>query len=678
MTLDDQLSPGINKGISAMKSMTVAAAAVGAAVVAATAIMAKAAGEALKFADTLDNQAKATNLSAEGLQVFNQAAEQAGQSSASITTAVQRLQRGIIEGTSQTNEAFQKLGVNVEELKRLAPEQQFRLILSEIGKLPNPTDRAATSMILLGRSGANLQALAGDAIPKLEARMRSLGLVVDNDTVASMDRLEEQIDFLTRVGQSLWRNFGVGIASSEGLTFATEQLTQILGQLNVWVQANSEEIGQWVNGGILAAAKAVEFTLKFVGAFIAGLGMLGGVLPKLDLAFLNWYKTLLESPIAKFIPGVQSLRENMVSYADEMIAGAQANLEFFAGVEQTGTNLFVASEAVADFQANLLQHIETSASAKEVQDSYNISMQESNEAMDAAKEKTEMLTALNVGLQEELLRNTESFFNYKDATITAMEELGEVVPTEFTAITETMTAGVGDLEGAVTSAFQRMGLTSRTELQMLAEQAVKDYETIRASGEATEEALEQANKKKNEAILALEETTSIARVEYLNLALNSVGQLLGAFGAKNKAAAIAKATIDGWLHVQRTIATIPWPLSIPAGIAAAAIAAINVGKIASQPAGYQIGTPNLDFENFGIESMVRVHGEEAIIPRNRTNVFAGEVASGIIPALLNLERRGGGGSEDPVLMELKLIRNELEGQPLSTSRLVAEAVSKIQ
>jgi hypothetical protein len=110
-------------------------------------------------------------------------------------------------------------------------------------------------------------------------------------------------------------------------------------------------------------------------------------------------------------------------------------------------------------------------------------------------------------------------------------------------------------------------------------------------------------------------------------ALAGSSQILGQFAVKNKAAAIAKATIDTLLAVQRTFAQLGWPAGLVGMAVAAAMGAINVARIAAQPATFQEGTKRLDFEEFGPVSVNLLHGREAIIPQGQGHMLAREIAS---------------------------------------------------
>jgi len=53
---------------------------------------------------------------------------------------------------------------------------------------------------------------------------------------------------------------------------------------------------------------------------------------------------------------------------------------------------------------------------------------------------------------------------------------------------------------------------------------------------------------------------------------------------------------------------------------------MQLAKIKSQDSGHRTGTPGLDFKNFGTETRTTLHGQEAVIPRGKGHVLAGEIA----------------------------------------------------
>lgn len=122
-------------------------------------------------------------------------------------------------------------------------------------------------------------------------------------------------------------------------------------------------------------------------------------------------------------------------------------------------------------------------------------------------------------------------------------------------------------------------------------------------------------------------------------------QSFGELGSKFKALAIAGAIIATYSSIAKALAFYVWPFNLVAAAGAAAAGFANVNKIRSSEPGFQEGTPRLDFQNFGNESRVAVHGREAIIPRGGGHQLAGEIASGL----------GGVGGNADVVNALKRI-----------------------
>jgi hypothetical protein len=343
--------------INVLPALGVSAGVVSAGLAGMGAAASAAASKMLGLSDALDNQAKATQAGVESLQVFNLGAEQAGASAESITGAIQRLQKSIGEGTKITDAAFARLGLSVGELKALRPEDQFRLVFEQLGTIPDAATKAATSMALLGKSGANLLALSGDTLPKLEQRMRDLGLVIDSEAVAAADRLEEQLDFLQRVAGATWTQLGAGITSSQGLSIAVSELTDLLGQLNTFVVQNRSEIGSWVTAGILTAASAIQSTLTVVGAFVTGIGILGETVLHVEKTFVDWSVTLLKNPLSSLIPGIGIFREQMLSVAESLSKNIGEGEAFFQGIQKVGIGIDQTGQKVGEFRQEILAQI---------------------------------------------------------------------------------------------------------------------------------------------------------------------------------------------------------------------------------------------------------------------------------------------------------------------------------
>ena len=150
--------------------------------------------------------------------------------------------------------------------------------------------------------------------------------------------------------------------------------------------------------------------------------------------------------------------------------------------------------------------------------------------------------------------------------------------------------------------------------------------------------------------------TALQRYQAISSAASS--SLRSIFG-ENKSAAIAEAIINTASAVISSFTSaggFPWGL-IPAAMMAAA-GVVQIQRIRSQS--FATGTPGLDFQNFGSQSLTALHHEEAVIPRGGGHLLAGEIAAAMPD------------SNNAVLGE---IREELRDLPFTLTRAWKNALA---
>ena len=69
---------------------------------------------------------------------------------------MQKALSGLNEQGEPTNKWFEKLNLRIEDLQKLSPEQQFKVISKAIANLESPAQRTAASMGIFGRAGASM------------------------------------------------------------------------------------------------------------------------------------------------------------------------------------------------------------------------------------------------------------------------------------------------------------------------------------------------------------------------------------------------------------------------------------------------------------------------------------------------------------------------------------------
>lgn len=236
-------------------------AAVGAAAAAALAIVGAAGVAAV--ANLLDVGGRFTDLHAQtgvavqDLQEFAFAGKLAGGvAGEDIAKGMQKLQREMVEGSGKTRAALQAIGLSMDELKEKSAGDQLEAVLKNVSQIADPAQRTAVAVELLGKSGAALIPL-GANFDQVRQRAQDLGVIMRDDVIGAADDLGDSIDTLGMTTQGLGNNFAAAVVTSGPLHTLIEGLTDIIGQLSVWVRENEAAIRGWVDGGVILLANAL-------------------------------------------------------------------------------------------------------------------------------------------------------------------------------------------------------------------------------------------------------------------------------------------------------------------------------------------------------------------------------------------------------------------------------------
>lgn len=192
-----------------------------------------------------------TGLSVESLSELKYAAEQSETSLGAVAAAIRGMQRAITNaagGNTKAIAAFSELGVSIEELQRLSPQQQFERIAKAVAAVRDPTLRAGLAMKVFGRSGGEILGLAAN-FDALQARFEKLGLTISTETAKAADDFGDSLTDMKFVAQAVAVNIGGALAPE--LTKLAEKLAQSSKGIIEWVKNNRSAV---VVAGELAAA----------------------------------------------------------------------------------------------------------------------------------------------------------------------------------------------------------------------------------------------------------------------------------------------------------------------------------------------------------------------------------------------------------------------------------------
>lgn len=206
--------------------------------------------------DALVDQSRGLGVSVGDLRVFQHALGEVGNVDAEKTIgALQKLRKAIGEIASGGNASgaavFEKMGLDIKELQRQNPIDQFMQIKDALGSIGNLSEKAAVAQTLFGKSAADLLPALMTGKGEIEASMRSaelLGIAFDD---AGSGGVAEMNDAIARVGLVI-----EGIAGQLAIEIAPIIKT-IIGDTDKW-------------GSTLSGAGAFIHVIATEIAFVAG------------------------------------------------------------------------------------------------------------------------------------------------------------------------------------------------------------------------------------------------------------------------------------------------------------------------------------------------------------------------------------------------------------------------
>jgi len=234
-------------------------------------------GSAKAFSEMGDRMAKMsqrTGISVETLSELAYAAELSGADLDTLEGSLRKMQKAIVaaaEGSEGATDALAKLGLTVENLRGLSPDQQFKLIADRLSQIQSPAVRAALAMELFGKSGTQLLPLMLEGAKGIEALQRQahdLGLTMSTEDAKAAEALNDSFDTLWKVVKQ--GVFVIGSALAPTLRSVSEWIIRTVVTTTDWIKQNKELVVTIFK--VAAAVVAAGLALMALGYAITVLG----------------------------------------------------------------------------------------------------------------------------------------------------------------------------------------------------------------------------------------------------------------------------------------------------------------------------------------------------------------------------------------------------------------------
>ncbi len=163
---------------------------------------------AIDLGDRFDKLNASFGISVETLSKLEFAAGRSGSSVEVMAKSFKKLQENIFdagEGVLTANRAFDALGINVEELRQLRPEDQFKLIAGILSEIPDQATKTAVAFDIFGKGAEGVLSAAKDGAAGIDAMFKKseeLGIVMSTATATAMAEFNDLIFDLGKVIRS--------------------------------------------------------------------------------------------------------------------------------------------------------------------------------------------------------------------------------------------------------------------------------------------------------------------------------------------------------------------------------------------------------------------------------------------------------------------------------------------
>lgn len=261
-----------------------------------------AAVKSAEWADNLNTLSQQTGITTEDLQKMQYASEIVNVSVDDIAGSMTKLRKAMVSDNKA--DVFAQLGVSVRDSTGALRDSSdvFYEVLDRLGKVGNETERDALAMEVFGRSADQLAGIIDDggaALKQLGEEAEQLGIILDQDTLDAMNKVNDEIERLKAQAKGEFAK--AGAAALEALTPLLEDIVGALAKVLEFIGNLSPEVIK-----VVAIIAAVVAAISPVAAIIA---KIAGLLSTLTTMFpvIGTAMAALTGPIGLIVAGIVAL-----------------------------------------------------------------------------------------------------------------------------------------------------------------------------------------------------------------------------------------------------------------------------------------------------------------------------------------------------------------------------------
>lgn len=527
--------------------------------------------------------AQAMQLGTEQFQRMAYAASQSQTDVGALNVGMRTLARTIVgaaEGQKTYQDNLRAIGLDYKDLISLAPEKQFEMVGQAIAALESPTQRAAASLELFGRSGGSLLEAAKD-MAELSKRADELGITISSSVIDAGNDLGDAFSTVSDQVRALVANLGASLAPT--LMSLTTIVQNVLAGVIGFVKENPRLITS-----VTAFAGIVgTLTLAF-GALLTAVTVLTPAIATLGitLSAAIWPITLIVGGIAAAVAVfvfwqdvVYGLKQAFDWTFKQILSGLTAHIQTMAKllgwVPGIGAKIkdaaAKATEEMAGKIAQIDQQMEVRKEERARQRAEKIKaveVEQSNFIIQTATQTEEELKKI----EEERRKAVDARFAYEKSQFEnySVEKIGMILREEQAEL-EARLRGLDTQEAAYYEVLTRLN-ENRLMMQTQYNDRILNSETSLMGG--LESLWSNSNKKWKDLETGKVSIAQTTMDTLVSLQSSGIKEL----AAVGKAAAIVEATMNTYTGATKALAQGGfWGIAMAAAVVAAGLA--NVAKI---------------------------------------------------------------------------------------------------
>lgn len=274
-----------------------------------TAMFLGAVNATMDYGGSIQDASVKTGIAAEELQKLKFGAEQSGVSFEQLQVAILKMSDNLGEAAGKAggpfNDALASVGLTIQQLQTLSPDQQFMKLATAIAGVADPAQRTTLAINLFGKAGAQLLPLLSQGaagIMEAGKQAEKLGLIMSGESIAQSEKFGDQWDAIKLQFQAVVVQ--VGSALIPALAEIIPKVQEVIGNIIQWVQANPQLVATLatIGAAIAAAMLVLGPLLVMLPGIVIAFSAIGPIVAAVGAAFVA-----LTGPIGLLVLGIAAV-----------------------------------------------------------------------------------------------------------------------------------------------------------------------------------------------------------------------------------------------------------------------------------------------------------------------------------------------------------------------------------